>query len=150
MNKKFWYLTKLSFNKKVKSKWFIVTNVILLIAIVALLNISSIIEFFGGDFENNTNIIVIDNANAYQLFEENLNVYAEDENFEVSTANDDIDSILVDLQIETYLKEDIAKIMFGKDTISHKRIAIRKLKKRGLSKEYIQLFLRLLEYISEF
>ena len=45
MNKKFWYLTKLSFNKKVKSKWFIVTNVILLIAIVALLNISSIMNF---------------------------------------------------------------------------------------------------------
>ena len=64
--------------------------------------------------------------------------------------NDDVESILVDLQIETYLKEDIAKIMFGKDTISRKRIAIRKLKKRGLSKEYIQLFLRLLEYIGEF
>ena len=64
--------------------------------------------------------------------------------------NDDVESILVDLQIETYLKEDIAKIMFSKDTISHKRIAIRKLKKKGLSKEYIQLFLRLLEYISEF
>ena len=64
--------------------------------------------------------------------------------------NDDIESILVDLQINTYLKEDIAKIMFGKDTVSQKRIQIRKLKKQGLSKEYIQLFLRLLEYISEF
>mgnify|MGYP000825274755 FL=1 len=68
----------------------------------------------------------------------------------VRLINDDVDSILVDLQINTYLKEDIAKIMFGKDTISHKRIAIRKLKKKGLSKEYVQLFLRLLEYISEF
>ena len=56
----------------------------------------------------------------------------------------------VDLQINTYLKEDIAKIMFGKDTISHKRIAIRKLKKKGLSREYVKLFLRILEYISEF
>ena len=68
----------------------------------------------------------------------------------VRLINDDIESILIDLQINTYLKEDIAAIMFGDDTISHKRIAIRKLKKRGLSKEYIQLFLRLLEYISEF
>ena len=68
----------------------------------------------------------------------------------VRLINDDLESILVDLKINTYLKEDIAKIMFGKDTISHKRIAIRKLKKKGLSKEYIQLFLRLLEYISEF
>ena len=39
--------------------------------------------------------------------------------------------------------------MFGKDTISKKRIAIRKMKKRGLSKNYITLFLKLLEYISE-
>ena len=113
MNKKFWYLTKLSFNKKVKSKWFIVTNVILLIAIVALLNISSIIEFFGGDFENNTNIIVVDNANAYQLFEENLNVYAEDENFEVSTSNDDIDSI------KESLEDDQLVIVLNSDEVEY-------------------------------
>ena len=49
----------------------------------------------------------------------------------------------------TYLKEDIAAIMFGNEQISKKRIAIRKLKKKGLSKEYIGLFLRLLEYLSE-
>lgn len=63
--------------------------------------------------------------------------------------NDEVDSILMDLKINTYLKEEIAGIMFGKETISKKRIAIRKLKKRGLSKEYIGLFLKLLEYLSE-
>lgn len=68
----------------------------------------------------------------------------------VRLINDDIESILIDLQIETYLKEDIAKIVFGKEPINKKRISIRKLKKRGLSKEYIDLFLKLLEYISEF
>ena len=63
--------------------------------------------------------------------------------------NDDVNSILMDLQIDTYLKEDIAKIMFGELPLNKKRIEIRKLKKVGLSKEYINLFLRLLEYISE-
>ena len=63
--------------------------------------------------------------------------------------NDDVNSILMDLQINTYLKEDIAKIMFGSLPLNKKRIEIRKLKKSGLSKEYINLFLRLLEYISE-
>ena len=63
--------------------------------------------------------------------------------------NDDVNSILMDLQINTYMKEDIADIMFGDLTISKKRIAIRKLKKKGLSKEYINLFLKLLEYLSE-
>lgn len=63
--------------------------------------------------------------------------------------NDEVDSILVDLKINTYLKEEIADIMFGNEQISKKRIAIRKLKKKGLSKEYIGLFLKLLEYLSE-
>ncbi len=63
--------------------------------------------------------------------------------------NDEVDSILMDLKINTYLKEEIAAIMFSKEQISKKRIAIRKLKKKGLSKEYIGLFLKLLEYLSE-
>lgn len=63
--------------------------------------------------------------------------------------NDDVNSILMDLKINTYLKEDIAAIMFNDEPISKKRIAIRKLKKAGLSKEYINLFLRLLEYLGE-
>ena len=47
------------------------------------------------------------------------------------------------------MKEEIASIMFGNLAINKKRIEIRKLKKKGLSKEYVNLFLKLLEYISE-
>ena len=67
----------------------------------------------------------------------------------VRVINDDVDSILMDLQINTYLKEEVANIIFGDLTIKKKRIAIRKLKKKGLSKEHIKLFLKLLEYIAE-
>ncbi len=63
--------------------------------------------------------------------------------------NDDVNSILLDLKIHTYLKEKIADIMFGDLPINKKRIAIRKMKKSGLSKEYMHLFLKLLEYMSE-
>lgn len=66
----------------------------------------------------------------------------------VRVINEDIDSILLDLQIETILKEEISKIMFGELPIKKKRIAIRKLKKRGLSQNHIKLFLKLLEYIT--
>lgn len=100
MNKKFWYLTKLSFNKKVKSKWFVITNVILLVAIVALLNIQSIIKFFGGDFESKTNVLVVDNANAYEIFKTNLETYESDENFEVSLSSESVDEITSDLTNE--------------------------------------------------
>ena len=71
MNKKFWYLTKVSLNKKIKSKWFIITNVILAIVIILLLNINSVITFFGGDFDNSTN--------ASSLLKENLEVSNSDE-----------------------------------------------------------------------
>ena len=93
MNKKFWYLTKLSFNKKVKSKWFIITNIILLVAIVILFNISAIIEFFGGDFDAKTNIIVVDNANAYEIFASNLTNFADSEDYSISKSDEDIETL---------------------------------------------------------
>ncbi len=68
----------------------------------------------------------------------------------VRLINDDFDSILMDLKISTYLKEEIASIMFGELPVDKKRIELRKLKKNGLSKEYMDLFLKLLDYIGEF
>lgn len=61
--------------------------------------------------------------------------------------NDDIDSILLDIPVNTVLKEKISSIMFSELPIKRKRIEIRKLRKYNLGKEYIKLFLKLLEYI---
>lgn len=69
MKNKLKYLTKISLNKKIKSKWFFVANIFLLILIVGLMNIDSIIKFFGGDFENITEILVINNTE-YDIFED--------------------------------------------------------------------------------
>lgn len=63
--------------------------------------------------------------------------------------NDDIDSILLDLPINTVLKEKISSIMFSELPIKRKRIEIRKLKKYNLGRDYIKLFLKLLEYIGQ-
>ena len=68
----------------------------------------------------------------------------------VRLVNDDLDSILMDLKIETYLKDEIAAIIFGELSIDKKRIEIRKLRKKGLSKEYMELFLKLIDYIGVF
>ena len=68
----------------------------------------------------------------------------------VRVINEDIDSILMDLQIETDLKEKIAQIIFDEEVpIRKKRISIRKLRHQGLSKEHMNLFLKLLEYINQ-
>ena len=68
----------------------------------------------------------------------------------VRVINNDVKSILLDLKINTYLKEDIATIMFSNLAVTKKRIEIRKLRRKGLSRQYMNLFLKLLEYISEF
>lgn len=65
--------------------------------------------------------------------------------------NDDIDSIISDLKIETNLKEIIAGIIFDeKLDIKKKRIEIRKLKRNKLSERHVKMFLKLLDYIAEF
>ena len=40
--------------------------------------------------------------------------------------------------------------MFGDLSMDKKRVEIRKLKANGLSKDYMNLFLKLLDYINEF
>ena len=63
MRNKLMFLTKISLEKKIKSKWFVTTNILLLVLIIGLANIDSIIKFFGGDFSKTTEILVIDNTN---------------------------------------------------------------------------------------
>lgn len=67
----------------------------------------------------------------------------------VRLINEDIDSIISDLQIETRLKEMIGSVMFSKDDIGRKRINIKHLKREGLDPLFIRMFLKLLEYTQE-
>lgn len=75
MSNKFWYLTKQSLKKKIKSKWFIGVNIMLALVIIALININSIISFFGGDFSENTKILVVDKTEmSYPIFEQSIKI----------------------------------------------------------------------------
>ena len=62
MKNKLKYLTKISLNKKIKTKWFVIANICLFVLIVGLVNADSVIKFFGGDFNKVTDILVIDNT----------------------------------------------------------------------------------------
>lgn len=64
------FLTKYSLGKKIKSKWFIVVNIIILLVISVLINMDSIIKLFGGDFNNNEEILVIDNIGVLETFKD--------------------------------------------------------------------------------
>ena len=61
--------------------------------------------------------------------------------------NDDIEGIISDLSIETELKNAIDEIIFSSMDVRRKRIEIRKLKKQGLQPRFINLFLKLLDYV---
>lgn len=67
------YLTGVSLKRKVKTKWFLIANLILLIALVGVMNIDHIINYFGGDFDSKTKVYVIDETNyTYDLFKVQL------------------------------------------------------------------------------
>ena len=102
MNKKLWYLTRLSLNKKIKSKWFVVANIIILIVLIGILNIDYIIKLFGGDFDKFTNILVVDNTN--YVYDDLENIYNESSKYIEDIKNSTI--TLSDKTTEE-LKEDL-------------------------------------------
>ena len=77
MKTKLKYLIKNSLSKKMKTKWFVIANVILFVVIAGLINIDSIIKFFGGDFNDKLEIMVIDNIGSYEEFKSTYEVASE-------------------------------------------------------------------------
>ena len=67
----------------------------------------------------------------------------------VRVINDDIESIISDLPITTEMKELIDNTIFSSEPIKKRRIAIRKLERKGLEQKFIKLFLKLLEYVEQ-
>src|SRR5574344_1169024 len=68
MKNKFKFLTKESLKRKIDTKWFKIVNIILCLAIICGFNIDSIINAFGGDFNEKTKVYVVDNAGVYDIF----------------------------------------------------------------------------------
>lgn len=67
----------------------------------------------------------------------------------VRIINEDIESIISDLPIETKMKEMLDEVLFSDDSIKKKRVGIHKLGNKGLERKFIKLFLKLLDYINE-
>lgn len=71
---KFWFLVGMSLKRKIKTKWFLLANILIFAAIACALNIDHLIEAFGGDFNEKETIYVIDQTdmNTYEIFEQQL------------------------------------------------------------------------------
>lgn len=121
MKNKLKFLVGVSLKKKLKTKWFVIANVLLCLGIVAAFNIDSIIKFFGGDFDNPTEIIVKDEANILPIFKEQMisidkAYYGEDStSFKVDSYKNDktIEEVVEgnDKKIVIEVKEDLDKVL---------------------------------------
>ena len=89
MKNKLKFLTKISLNKKIQSRWFVIANVIILVAIVCLVNADSLVKLFGGDFDDTTDILVIDNTEE-QVFDEFKATYEQAGSYLEDSAKTDI------------------------------------------------------------
>ena len=63
MKNKLKYLISISLKRKIKTKWFAVANILLLVVMIAIINIDSVIKIFGGEFNEKQIVYVIDNTN---------------------------------------------------------------------------------------
>ena len=113
MSNKFWYLTKQSLRKKIKSKWFIGVNIMLALVIIALININSIIAFFGGDFNEKTRILVVDKTDiSFDVFKQSIKEVTkedDDENLVVKASDK------TEKQLKKDLKDNEVAIVFDND-----------------------------------
>ena len=110
MTSKFWYLTGLSLKKKIKSKWFFIANILLAVLIIGLINIDSIIQFFGGDFDQKTEIVLL-NQTDYSDIQKTFENYIEEYNQLLTTESE--------TSIETFAgnQQDIEKELAKSDKI---------------------------------
>ncbi len=70
MKNKLKFLVNMSLRRKIKTKWFVLANVIFALLIAGLFNVDTIINAFGGDFDDAQKVYVIDNSNEeYNTFD---------------------------------------------------------------------------------
>ena len=76
MRNKLGFLIGVSLKKKIKSKWFLIANIVIALLIIGVVNIDSIITLFGGEFDKKTPIYITDETNVIKdSFVTNLNYY---------------------------------------------------------------------------
>ena len=111
MRNKLKFLIGVSLKRKLKSKWFIIANLVLAILIIGLINIDTIINAFGGDFNKKRTVYVIDNANAFNNFKEILSKSVlisyenEEDQYNIVLADKSLEELKKEYEKETKEKE---------------------------------------------
>lgn len=98
MRSKLNYLIEISLGRKIKTKWFVIANILLAVVIGAVINIDSIITFFGGDFNEKQTIYVIDETKeSFELFrsvmEEAESSLGQEDAYNIELFEKDVDEV---------------------------------------------------------
>lgn len=125
MTNKLKFLTKISLKRKINTKWFLIANVIFAILIISLLNIDSVVSFFGGDFDETQIVYLKDNTNkTYDILKAQndsyKNITNDEENaFKIKKTNKTSNEIFKDKTNKDawYLKIDNDKTNYIKATL---------------------------------
>ena len=99
MRSKLWFLVGVSLKRKIKSKWFLVANIIIAILVIGLLNIDTIINYFGGNFNEKRTVYVVDNADSFDNFKQVLSSSAlisfedEEETYDIIRSEESVEEL---------------------------------------------------------
>ena len=108
MKNKLMFLIGEGIKRKVNTKTFKIVNIILILAIPILINIDTIIKFFGGDFDTATEVYINDETN--NLYDTFINTFEQTESFTISQTDIEFKKLEESKEdIENDIKEDESK-----------------------------------------
>src|SRR5699024_9745222 len=108
MKNKLMFLIGEGIKRKVNTKTFKIVNIILLIAIPLLINIDTIIKFFGGDFDTATEVYINDETN--NLYDTFITTFEQTESFTISQTDIEFKKLEESKEdLENEIKEDESK-----------------------------------------
>lgn len=133
MKNKLSFLTKMSLKKKIKTKWFLIANIIFAILLIGLINIDSIITAFGGDFSQEKEIII--SSSDQLLTEKAVNYFKEynkiiDNKMKIKSFKENSDNLKI-------TKDNQVLLNLTTDEFSHLSVSITSQKNLDISLENI-------------
>lgn len=138
MRSKLNYLIGVSLKRKIKTKWFVIANLLIAIIVAGLINIDTIINVFGGEFNNKTKVYVVDETNiAYELFKTNvektnISINGTNEyNYEIIKSDKKVDELKTLLETD---KEEYSSIILNFKDSEENVLSV-----SMVTKEYIDL-----------
>lgn len=108
MKNKLMFLIGEGIKRKVNTKTFKIVNIILILAIPILINIDTIIKFFGGDFDTATEVYINDETN--NLYGTFITTFEQTESFTISQTDIEFKKLEESKEdLENDIKEDESK-----------------------------------------